>query len=202
MGESTFPLIEAATKMRPVLFYPAIAQVIGIKEAIFCSQILYWTPKASNKEGRHPDHGLVVLEKKSMSNFAFRRALLGQIDLKYRAQLWSFAESLGLPVVVLAYRSETAHILEVFYTLEKSGDVKVTITKTNGQSEIYYVHRGKLAMTPEGPAEDLPDSEWEAAETLTPTTRTSRTWSTITSGGSCWPTRTSGTGATARASPA
>jgi hypothetical protein len=52
MRAVTFSLTEAMKRLgRPVIFYPALAQRIGIKEAIVLAQFVYWTPRSKNEQG-------------------------------------------------------------------------------------------------------------------------------------------------------
>lgn len=36
---------------RPIVFYPSIANVLGIKETLFVCQLVYWMPRATNDRG-------------------------------------------------------------------------------------------------------------------------------------------------------
>ena len=36
---------------RPISFYPGLAKKVGISEAIFLGQLIYWTPKGRNEDG-------------------------------------------------------------------------------------------------------------------------------------------------------
>lgn len=47
-----FSLTEALKRLgRPVAFYPSLAKIIGLKEAILICQLAYWTPRAKNEKG-------------------------------------------------------------------------------------------------------------------------------------------------------
>jgi hypothetical protein len=45
-------LLDAMRRLgRQVSFYPSLAKLVGIKEAIFLQQLVYWTPKSRNERG-------------------------------------------------------------------------------------------------------------------------------------------------------
>jgi hypothetical protein len=47
-----FPLSEAMKRLgRPVVFYPFLAKLIGMEEAILLAQLVYWTPRSRNEHG-------------------------------------------------------------------------------------------------------------------------------------------------------
>lgn len=47
-----FSLTEALKRLgRPVVFYPFLAKLIGIEEAIFLAQLIYWTPRSKSEHG-------------------------------------------------------------------------------------------------------------------------------------------------------
>jgi hypothetical protein len=49
---SVSDLLDAMRRLgRQVSFYPSLAKIVGIKEAIFLQQLVYWTPKAKNERG-------------------------------------------------------------------------------------------------------------------------------------------------------
>jgi hypothetical protein len=49
---AAFSLTEALKRLGPVVaFYPSVAKIVGIKEAIMLAQLVYWTPRARNEEG-------------------------------------------------------------------------------------------------------------------------------------------------------
>lgn len=55
-------------------------------------------------------------EIKTMSNFAFERALNGEIDLAYCCQAWTYTVANNLnPIVFVCVRKETRHICEVIF---------------------------------------------------------------------------------------
>jgi hypothetical protein len=47
-----FSVTEALKRLGPVVvFYPSLAKLIGIKEAIVLAQFVYWTPRSRNEQG-------------------------------------------------------------------------------------------------------------------------------------------------------
>lgn len=49
---NNFRLSEALKRLgRPVVFYPSLARLVGIKEAIMLAQLVYWTPRSKNEQG-------------------------------------------------------------------------------------------------------------------------------------------------------
>lgn len=45
-------LTEALRRLgRPVVFYPSLARLVGIEEAIFIAQLVYWTPRSKSEAG-------------------------------------------------------------------------------------------------------------------------------------------------------
>ena len=51
-NSQAFSLSEALKRLgRPVVFIPALARIIGIKEAIVLAQLVYWTPRSRNEQG-------------------------------------------------------------------------------------------------------------------------------------------------------
>jgi hypothetical protein len=108
----------------------------------------------------HPEHGLTILEAKALSNFGFRRALLGQFDRQKRMQLAGLWGATGLPVCWLLYRKETAHLLEVHYVPNATG----TWARYQTSNGITEVHRGA-----DGTWGEIPfDGVWDMAQVWTP----------------------------------
>jgi len=65
-------------------------------------------------------------EIKSMSNFAFERALDGEIDVAYCCQAWTYTVGNNLnPIVFVCVRKETRHICEVIFD-RNAKDIVVT----------------------------------------------------------------------------
>lgn len=58
---------------RPVVFYPALAKKVGLKESIFLGQLLYWTPRAHNKDGWVYKTASEIEEEVTLSPFEQRR---------------------------------------------------------------------------------------------------------------------------------
>jgi hypothetical protein len=49
---SGFSLTDALKRLGPVVaFYPSVAKIVGIKEAIMLAQLVYWTPRARDEDG-------------------------------------------------------------------------------------------------------------------------------------------------------
>jgi hypothetical protein len=73
-----------------------------------------------------------------MSNFAFRRARVGDLDYGKRCQAAGIVEATGLPFVMFAKREETCHLIEIAYarSVERT---TVRIQKSNGVEEVYFV---------------------------------------------------------------
>src|SRR5262249_6843734 len=47
-----FSVTDALKRLgRPVVFYPFLAKLIGIEEAIFVAQLVYWTPRSKSESG-------------------------------------------------------------------------------------------------------------------------------------------------------
>lgn len=107
---------------------------------------MLWAPTYVDRVIKHPEYGLRILEKKSMSDWGFRRALLGRLDYGYRCQLAGFVKATGLDVVLLAFRKETAHLAELAYTRGTTGS-RVDIFKLNGQVETYFARGQEEALS-------------------------------------------------------
>ena len=100
---------------------------------------MLWTPVFVDGVLNHPEHGLAVVEDKTMSTPAFRRALLGRMDYGYRAQLLAAVKATGFDLAVwLCLRKETAHWAEITF-LRKHAGVRVDLIRTSGVRESYIV---------------------------------------------------------------
>ena len=99
---------------------------------------------------------VTVLEKKAVSNFAFRRALMGTMEYRNRCQLVGMVEAMGVDATWLVYRKETAHILELTYS-KRVDRARVELVRPNGAREFYDLSKGEPA-----------DHEYDAAMTWTP----------------------------------
>lgn len=133
---------------------------------------IVWAPTYIDFAMNHPALGLCVVECKSMSNYAFRRAVLGNLDVAKRAQLAGLVAATGASVVLYAYRKETGHEAEICYSL-RGGRVRIVLTRSNGQQEVYFVDQpdpdSERVRTEDGQEQDLPaDGLWDAASTWTP----------------------------------
>src|SRR3990167_418903 len=60
-----------------------------------------WVPTYIDYAVKHDALGLTIVECKSMSNYAFRRAVLGDLDYGKRCQLVGFARATGANVVLV-----------------------------------------------------------------------------------------------------
>jgi len=62
------------------------------------------------------DGQIGIVEIKTMSDYAFDRALKGEIDRTYLCQAWVYAVGTSFnPVVFICYRKETSHMVEVIF---------------------------------------------------------------------------------------
>ena len=59
---------------RPVAYFPKLAEMIGVKECIFLSQLIYWTGKGSHDDGWIYKSQDEWLEETGLSNDAQRTA--------------------------------------------------------------------------------------------------------------------------------
>lgn len=113
-----------------------------------------------------------VLEAKSMSNWAFRRALVGTMGYNERCQLVGEAIATNCDVAWLINRKETSHILELGYT-RAVDRVHVDIIRTNGMHERFIgglpSKRLNKVLREDGTVVDIPDDKnWEFATVWTP----------------------------------
>ena len=129
---------------------------------------ILWCPLYVDHVMNHPEHGLVVMEFKSMSRFAFRKALLGEMGDRERMQLAMIGAATGLDTCWILKGKDTAHLLEIVF-LRGQEKTRVTLTKTNGQQETFLVPRPGLAVDLEGRPVDLQENEtWDVGEVWTP----------------------------------
>lgn len=93
-------------------------------------------------DGLMPDPAtgrMTLIEMKSMSNFAFRRALLGVLEYRYRVQL--LTETMATHVddaIWFLFRKETAHMAEVHFSRD-SKSVLVRLRSATGWTEVLEV---------------------------------------------------------------
>jgi hypothetical protein len=102
-----------------------------------------WAPAYIDWVLLHPEHGPVIYEAKSMSDYAFRRAIVGTLGLDYQLQLAGMVAASGLDACWALYRKETSHIAEVLYT-RRATRTEVTLTLLNGQRERWLVVADQL----------------------------------------------------------
>ena len=116
------------------------------------------------------DGKTTLVEIKQMSTPAFRRAVLGDLDYKYRCQLVAELVATGADEALwICHRKETSHMAEVLFT-RNADRVRVTLTAPNGSQEVYFVEGTTLTPVVGGdPLKDFPpDLAWETAEVWTP----------------------------------
>ena len=119
-----------------------------------------------------PNVGLTVVEKKSMSSFAFRRALFGNLDYQYRAQL--VAATIGAEMqnaLWLCVRRETHHLAEVQFA-RGADRTLVRLRALSGELDAFVVanaQKGRVVPEAGGEERDLPgNAEWDLGYTTTP----------------------------------
>lgn len=127
-----------------------------------------WVPSFIDFAASLPDVGPAIIECKSMSNFAFRRAVTGQLDIGKRAQLAGYVAATGIAVVLVGYRKETSHTLDLVFA--KAVDrLRITITLMNGQHQSFVQEKDILVDATTGEATEFPgDAMWDHAEVWTP----------------------------------
>lgn len=122
---------------------------------------LLWAPAQVDRIILHPElNRLVVLEKKTVSNFSMRRAILGEFDYRYRCQLAGTLEATGLDGTFLILRKETHHLVEVTYTKAVSA-TQIRIRKLNGQVESFIDNLAAAQTVKE-------TASWEVASVWNP----------------------------------
>lgn len=127
-----------------------------------------WVPTFIDEAIFHHDLGITIIEKKAVSSFAFRKMVLGQLDYQKQCQLAVIAEASGLNVALLAYRKDTAHLLEIAY-VRGAHRTQVRILRSNGVEEDYWAENGSLYRTDTTETADVPaDNDWEAGAVWTP----------------------------------
>jgi hypothetical protein len=122
-----------------------------------------WVPTYLDFALLHPRHGLLVLEAKSLSNFAFRRAVVGTLDYGKRAQIAGIRAATGLPVALVGYRKETHHLAEICY-LVGAGQTRVVLTRPNGTQEVFFPEGEGLRPAAGGAATWPAEATWEQAQ--------------------------------------
>ena len=119
-----------------------------------------------------PTIGLTVVEKKSMSNFAFRRALLGNLDYQYRCQL--AAATVGAEManaLWLCVRKETHHLGEVMF-VRGAERTLVRLRALSGELDAYVVtnaQKGRVIPEAGGEEQEFPgQATWDLGYSTTP----------------------------------
>lgn len=133
-------------------------------------KMVLWCPAFIDFTVLLEDIGHAVVEIKSVSNAVFRRLLMGDLDYGKRAQAAGIVEATGLPFVLIAWRKETGHLLEVSYLTTPGGTVRVRLLKGNRQIEEFRVQSGtEIVTTPDGEETRLPpDQDWDMGGVWTP----------------------------------
>ena len=101
-----------------------------------------------------------LIEAKSMSNYGFRDALLGNIGWRYLAQLAVLSEATKADAIMVAIRKETQHLVELEFS-RKFSKPRLSITRLTGKVEEYDISAGKEPELP-------PDQEWDLARVESP----------------------------------
>lgn len=99
----------------------------------------------------HPDGGLytedgrlAVIEIKSMSDYAFDKALEGHIEREYLCQAWVYHKGTSFQVVIfVAYRKETSHMVEIIFDSDASETV---VTQRFGADPLKLAREEPLLM--------------------------------------------------------
>lgn len=130
---------------------------------------ILWAPLYVDLVFRHVGfHRLVVVEFKSMSRFGFRRALLGDMGYRERVQLAVIGEATGLDTVWFIKCKDTAHLLEIAF-LRDAAQTRVTLLRSNGRQETYWVEGDRARPVGGGDLVELQEDEtWEVGEVWTP----------------------------------
>jgi hypothetical protein len=121
----------------------------------------------------HPEFGQILVEQKEMSNYAFRRAVLGELEYRYRCQLLAAVKATGVQHALWVFeRKETCHQAEMLF-LASGARTRVVLTQPNGTHEVFFVtdpKRGRVVAEKDGAGEqDLPaPGLWDVAEVWTP----------------------------------
>ncbi len=137
---------------------------------------ILWVPTYIDGAIRHPVSGLTVVEEKSMSNFQFRRALLGYMDYEKRAQLAGMVTAMRVSSALwLCNRRETMHLAEISFR-RGDGRTLVRLRNLGGEWDTFIVQDRLTQIVrrvaddgEEGVDEPLPgDLTWDVAEAQTP----------------------------------
>ncbi len=84
------------------------------------------------------DGEIGIVENKTMNDYAFERALKGQIDRAYLCQAWVYAYGTSFnPVVFVAYRKETSHFAEVIF--DRHAQQTVVTQRFGGDPREIYI---------------------------------------------------------------
>lgn len=120
----------------------------------------------------HPEFGQIIVEQKEMSNYAFRRAVMGELEYRYRCQLLGAVKATGVEHALWVFhRKETCHFSEMLF-LAGPGRTRVVLTQPNGTQDVFFVtdpKRGRVVHADSAEEQDLPATGlWDVAEVWTP----------------------------------
>lgn len=131
-----------------------------------------WAPLYVDHVLRHPGlNRLAVVEYKSMSRFAFRKALMGNMGYRERVQLAMIADATGLDTVWFLKCKDTAHLLEMaFVSSPEARHTRMTLLRTNGEQETWWIDRGRATSETTGKTVDeiADDDSWNVGEAWSP----------------------------------
>lgn len=80
-----------------------------------------------------------IVEIKTMSDYAFDRALKGEIERSYLCQAWVYHYGTSFnPIVFLAYRKQTSHFCEVIF--DRNADAPIVTQRFGGDPKQLYAN--------------------------------------------------------------
>jgi hypothetical protein len=139
-----------------------------------------WVPVFIDGAIRHPAAGLTVVEEKSLSNYQFRRSLLGYMDYEKRAQLAAAVTAMRWSSAIwLCNRRETMHLAEIAF-LRGASRTLVRLRDLGGEWDTYVVRNaeaeqvqrvahGEILAGADEEVGALPgDPTWDVAQVETP----------------------------------
>ena len=129
---------------------------------------LLWVPIQIDFSLSHPELGPHIAEIKAVSEYEFRRALLGELSYQKRAQLAAMVDATGLPAFWIIQRKNTQHVLEISYSPSVIGKVRVKLLLNTRREEVFFVDGPSLVRETGNDALLPPDEEWTFGEVWTP----------------------------------
>lgn len=126
-----------------------------------------WVPVFIDFALRHPTLGPHIAEIKAVSEFEFRRALLGEFSYQKRAQLAAIVDATGLSAFLLMQRKNTQHVIEISYSPSVQGKVRVRILLNTRREEVFLIDAGQ-PVRENGEGAWPADEEWTFGEVWTP----------------------------------